>query len=47
VPWTERIVRDGLRIAMRPLRDRLTLRETRALALYVNAAARGGMPPLR
>lgn len=47
VLWTERIVRDGLRIAMRPLRDRLTLRETRALALYLNAAARGGMPPLR
>ncbi|MGN6190373.1 MAG: c-type cytochrome [Conexibacter sp.] len=47
VPWTERIVRDGLRIAMRPLRDQLTLRETRALALYVNAAARGGIPPLR
>jgi hypothetical protein len=32
---------------MRPLRDRLTLRETRSLALYVNAAARGGMPRLR
>jgi len=47
VPWTERIVRDGLRIAMRPLRDRLTLRETRALALYVNVGARGGMPSLR
>lgn len=47
VPWTERIVRDGLRIAMRPFRERLTLRETRAIALYVNAAARGGLPPLR
>jgi mono/diheme cytochrome c family protein len=47
VLWTERIVRDGLRIAMPPFHDRLTLRETRALALYVNAAARGGLPPLR
>ena len=47
VLWTEHIVRDGLRIAMPPFRDRLTLRETRALALYVNAAARGGLPRLR
>lgn len=47
VLWTERIVRDGLRMTMPAFRDRLSLRETRALALYVNAAARGGLPPLR
>lgn len=47
VLWTERIVRDGLRMTMPPFRARLSLRETRALALYVNAAARGGLPRLR
>lgn len=42
VLWVERIVREGLRIAMPSFRDRLTLRQTRAVALYLNEAARGG-----
>jgi mono/diheme cytochrome c family protein len=42
---TERIVREGQFEAMPSFRDRLTLHETRAVALYVNRMARGGPPP--
>jgi mono/diheme cytochrome c family protein len=38
----ERLVREGLREAMPSFRERLSLRQTRAVALYLNAAARGG-----
>jgi mono/diheme cytochrome c family protein len=47
VLWVERVVREGLRIAMPSFRGRLSLRQTRAVALYVNAAARGGRVTLR
>jgi mono/diheme cytochrome c family protein len=39
----ERIVREGQFEAMPSFRDRLTLNEIRAVALYVNATARGGV----
>ncbi len=42
---TERIVREGQFEAMPSFRDRLELREIRAVALYVNRMARGGPPP--
>jgi mono/diheme cytochrome c family protein len=42
VLWIERLVREGLREGMPSFRDRLSLRQTRAVALYLNAAARGG-----
>ena len=42
---TERIVREGQFEAMPAFRDRLTLHEIRAVALYVNRMARGGPPP--
>jgi mono/diheme cytochrome c family protein len=44
VLFVEQIVRDGQREAMPSFRDRLTLDEIRAVALYVNATARGGRP---
>jgi len=42
VLWVERIVREGLRIAMPSFRHRLTYGQMRAVALYVNATAFGG-----
>lgn len=44
VLYVERMVREGQREAMPAFRDRLSLEAIRAVALYVNDAARGGRP---